>query len=83
MRRPHIRRHQGPFVTASIEVTVDRLTVRDLRTLGMCSGIALTAHAQSMEANLDDPLKQAKVKAAATYDTAADHFDDEPLALSR
>jgi hypothetical protein len=28
---------------------------------------------------LDDPLKQAKAKAAATYDTAADHFDDEPL----
>jgi ubiquinone/menaquinone biosynthesis C-methylase UbiE len=27
----------------------------------------------------DDPLKQAKAKAAATYDTAADHFDDEPL----
>src|SRR5215813_9304948 len=31
------------------------------------------------EANLDDPLKQAKAKAAATYDAAADHFDDEPL----
>src|SRR5262245_43129281 len=28
---------------------------------------------------LDDPLKQAKAKAAATYDAAADHFDDEPL----
>jgi ubiquinone/menaquinone biosynthesis C-methylase UbiE len=28
---------------------------------------------------LDDPLEQAKAKAAATYDTAADHFDDEPL----
>ena len=27
----------------------------------------------------EDPLKQAKAKAAATYDTAADHFDDEPL----
>jgi hypothetical protein len=27
----------------------------------------------------DDPLEQAKAKAAATYDTAADHFDDEPL----
>jgi ubiquinone/menaquinone biosynthesis C-methylase UbiE len=31
------------------------------------------------EANMDDPLKQAKAKAAATYDAAADHFDDEPL----
>jgi ubiquinone/menaquinone biosynthesis C-methylase UbiE len=30
---------------------------------------------------LDDPLKQAKAKAAATYDAAADHFDDEPLAF--
>jgi ubiquinone/menaquinone biosynthesis C-methylase UbiE len=28
---------------------------------------------------LDDPLKQAKAKVAATYDAAADHFDDEPL----
>ena len=28
---------------------------------------------------LDDPLKQAKAKAATTYDAAADHFDDEPL----
>jgi ubiquinone/menaquinone biosynthesis C-methylase UbiE len=28
---------------------------------------------------LDDPLQQAKAKAAATYDAAADHFDDEPL----
>jgi ubiquinone/menaquinone biosynthesis C-methylase UbiE len=28
---------------------------------------------------LDDPLKQAKAKAAATYDAASDHFDDEPL----
>jgi ubiquinone/menaquinone biosynthesis C-methylase UbiE len=28
---------------------------------------------------LDDPLRQAKAKAAATYDAAADHFDDEPL----
>jgi hypothetical protein len=27
----------------------------------------------------DDALKQAKAKAAATYDAAADHFDDEPL----
>jgi ubiquinone/menaquinone biosynthesis C-methylase UbiE len=34
-----------------------------------------------MEANLDDPLKQAKAKAAATYDAAADHFDDEPLSF--
>lgn len=31
------------------------------------------------EVGLDDPLKQAKAKAAATYDAAADHFDDEPL----
>src|SRR5215469_5426999 len=28
---------------------------------------------------MDDPLKKAKEKAAATYDAAADHFDDEPL----
>jgi ubiquinone/menaquinone biosynthesis C-methylase UbiE len=28
---------------------------------------------------VDDPLKKAKEKAAATYDAAADHFDDEPL----
>jgi ubiquinone/menaquinone biosynthesis C-methylase UbiE len=28
---------------------------------------------------LDDLLKQAKAKAAATYDAASDHFDDEPL----
>ena len=28
---------------------------------------------------MDDPLQQAKAKAAATYDAAADHFDDEPL----
>jgi hypothetical protein len=28
---------------------------------------------------LDDPLRQAKAKAAATYDAAADHFDDAPL----
>src|SRR6516165_934901 len=39
----------------------------------------MTACARSMEANLDDPLKQAKAKAAVTYDAAADHFDDEPL----
>jgi len=31
------------------------------------------------DANLNDPLKLAKAKAAATYDAAADHFDDEPL----
>lgn len=30
---------------------------------------------------MDDPLSQAKAKAAATYDAAADHFDDEPLAF--
>ena len=30
---------------------------------------------------MDDPLRQAKAKAAATYDAAADHFDDEPLAF--
>jgi ubiquinone/menaquinone biosynthesis C-methylase UbiE len=30
---------------------------------------------------LDDPLKQAKAKAAATYDAASDHFDDEPLSF--
>lgn len=34
-----------------------------------------------MEANLDDPLKQATAKAAASYDAAADHFDDEPLSF--
>ena len=28
---------------------------------------------------MDDSLKQVKAKAAATYDAAADHFDDEPL----
>ena len=28
---------------------------------------------------MDDPLRQAKAKAAATYDAAADHFDDVPL----
>ena len=31
------------------------------------------------EGDVDDPLKKAKEKAAATYDAAADHFDDEPL----
>jgi ubiquinone/menaquinone biosynthesis C-methylase UbiE len=30
---------------------------------------------------LDDPLKLAKAKAAATYDAAADHFDEEPLSF--
>lgn len=30
---------------------------------------------------MDDPLKQAKAKAVATYDAAADHFDDEPLSF--
>jgi len=30
---------------------------------------------------VDDPLKQAKAKAAAAYDAAADHFDDEPLSF--
>jgi ubiquinone/menaquinone biosynthesis C-methylase UbiE len=33
------------------------------------------------EADMDDPLNQAKAKAAATYDAAADHFDDEPLSF--
>jgi len=28
---------------------------------------------------VNDPLQQAKAKAVATYDSAADHFDDEPL----
>jgi ubiquinone/menaquinone biosynthesis C-methylase UbiE len=30
---------------------------------------------------LDDPLTQAKAKAAATCDAASDHFDDEPLSF--
>jgi ubiquinone/menaquinone biosynthesis C-methylase UbiE len=30
---------------------------------------------------VDDLLKQAKAKAATTYDAAADHFDDEPLSF--
>jgi ubiquinone/menaquinone biosynthesis C-methylase UbiE len=30
---------------------------------------------------MDDPLRQAKAKAAATYDAAADHFDDAPLSF--
>jgi ubiquinone/menaquinone biosynthesis C-methylase UbiE len=38
-------------------------------------------HSFSQEADMDDPLKQAKAKAAATYDAAADHFDDEPLSF--
>ena len=33
----------------------------------------------SPRCGMDDPLKKAKEKAAATYDAAADHFDDEPL----
>ena len=33
------------------------------------------------EGGVDDPLKKAKNKAAATYDAAADHFDDEPLSF--
>jgi ubiquinone/menaquinone biosynthesis C-methylase UbiE len=34
-----------------------------------------------MEADMDDPLRQAKAKATATYDAAADHFDEKPLAF--
>jgi len=30
---------------------------------------------------MDDPLKKAKEKAAASYNAAADHFDDEPLSF--
>ena len=30
---------------------------------------------------MEDPLRQAKAKAAATYDAAADHFDDAPLSF--
>ena len=30
---------------------------------------------------MDDPLKKAKEKAAATYDAAADPFDDELLSF--
>jgi ubiquinone/menaquinone biosynthesis C-methylase UbiE len=30
---------------------------------------------------LNDPLEQAKARAAATYDAASDHFDDEPLSF--
>jgi len=36
---------------------------------------------ETTEVHLDDPLKQAKAKAAATYDAAADHFDDKPLSF--
>ena len=36
---------------------------------------------ETTEVYLHDPLKQAKAKAASTYDAAADHFDDEPLAF--
>src|SRR5215510_3639308 len=35
----------------------------------------------SPRGGMDDPLKKAKEKAAATYDAAADHFDDEPLSF--
>src|SRR5215510_1106969 len=35
----------------------------------------------SPRCGMDDPLKKAKEKAAATYDAAADHFDDEPLSF--
>ena len=46
------------------------------RTDILCgSGIALA------RGGMDDPLKKAKEKAAATYDAAADHFDDEPLSF--
>ena len=30
---------------------------------------------------MPDPLETAKAKAAATYNAAADHFDDAPLAF--
>ena len=30
---------------------------------------------------MDDPIKKAKEKAAASYNAAADHFDDEPLSF--
>jgi ubiquinone/menaquinone biosynthesis C-methylase UbiE len=39
----------------------------------------LAAIAKIDEADVNDLLQQAKAKAAATYDAAADHFDDEPL----
>ena len=42
---------------------------------------ALSALWSVSEPNSDDPLKQAKAKAADTYDAASDHFDDEPLAF--
>ena len=38
-------------------------------------------HCFSPGGGMDDPLKKAKEKAAATYDAAADHFDDEPLSF--
>src|SRR5262249_9722084 len=41
------------------------------------SGLAFSLAGDGM----DDPLKKAKEKAAATYDAAADHFDDEPLSF--
>jgi SAM-dependent methyltransferase len=31
--------------------------------------------------NSDDPLQQARARAAVTYNAAADHFEDEPLAF--
>jgi ubiquinone/menaquinone biosynthesis C-methylase UbiE len=33
------------------------------------------------QGDMDDPLKKAKEKAAASYNAAADHFDDEPLSF--
>jgi ubiquinone/menaquinone biosynthesis C-methylase UbiE len=33
------------------------------------------------QVDMDDPLKKAKEKAAASYNAAADHFDDEPLSF--
>jgi len=33
------------------------------------------------QVDMDDPLKKAKEKAAASYNSAADHFDDEPLSF--
>ena len=39
----------------------------------------LRGRSESAEGDVDNPLKKAKEKAAATYDAAADHFDDEPL----
>src|SRR6266852_5696180 len=45
----------------------------------MAAAPKLYLKTEMKESALDDPLKQAKAKAAATYDAAADHFDDEPL----